>query len=181
MKSILNRFLRKQKQADDSLNTLKGPYIPTPDCDDVENSGFPLVPDDDRLFYVGKTIQGNGSWIDAQLAIEDGNTRDFIVAYVFDKKGNLISSDVIDCGLRSCESEQTGKEIVPRLLKKIDAKETAEILVKPFSVSFYGHTFGLVVREKEDDDDPELGTLIDAMPGYTLMFHGPWCTCNRAS
>ncbi|MEE9388724.1 MAG: hypothetical protein V3U96_08935 [Paracoccaceae bacterium] len=142
------------------------------------NSGFPLVPDDFHLQHVGKTVQGNGYWICNQLAPEDGSTRDFLAAYVFDKTGNLISSEVLDQGLRSSQSEQTTEELIRKLMKKIDAKEIAEILVKPFSVSFYGHIFGLVIREMEEGGDAEQDMLIDAMPGHTLMFYGPWSLCN---
>ena len=181
MKSIFDRLFRKQSRADDVLEAMYGSSASTPEIDDVENSGFPLVPDDCHLQHVGKTTQGNGYWIDIQLALEDGDTRDFVAAYVFDKAGNLISSEVLDRGLRSSQSEQPTEELVRKLMKKIDAKETAEILVKPFATTFFGHTFGLVIREREEGDDAEQVTLIDAMPGYTLMFHGPWSLCNYAT
>jgi hypothetical protein len=73
------------------LDTLKGFSAVTPDSDDVGNSGFPLIPDDYHLQHVGKTVQGNGYWNDIHFATEDGSTRDFVAAYVFDKIGNLIS------------------------------------------------------------------------------------------
>lgn len=178
MKSIFGRFFRKQRRADDNLDTMNDFSASTPDSDDVKNSGFPLVPDDFHLLYVGKTAQGNGYWIDIQLAIENGGTRDFVAAYVFDKAGNLISSEVLDRGVRPSQSEQTTEELVRMLMRKIDAKETAEILVKPFSTSYFGYTFGLVTREKEEGDYAEQDTFIDAMPGHTLMFYGPWSQCN---
>jgi len=64
------------------------------------------------------------------------------------------------------------------LKKKINAKNVTEIRVKPFAVSFYEHTFGLVVRESDDGEEASEEALIDAMPGYTLMFYGPWSSCN---
>jgi len=148
---------------------------------DVRTSGFPLVPDDYHLQHVGKTVQGNGYWIDVQLATEEVGTRDFVAAYVFDGEGNLNSSEVVDRGLRTDNSAQTLEETIGKLKKKNDAKDVTEILVKPFSVSFYGHTFGLVVRETEEGDEASGETLIDAMPGHTLMFYGPWSLCNYNS
>ena len=148
---------------------------------DLRTCGFPLVPDDYHLQHVGKTVQGNSYWIDVQLATEVEGTRDFVAAYVFDRQGDLISSEVVDRGLRSDKPAQTLEEIIGKLKKKIDAKDVTEILVKPFSVSFYGHTFGLVVREIEDHDETSEETLIDAMPGHTLMFYGPWSLCNYDS
>jgi len=75
--------------------------VPKSDSGNVRTSGFPLVPDGYHLKHVGKTVQGNGYWIDVQLAIENGGTRNFVAAYVFDGDGNLISSEVVDCGLRT--------------------------------------------------------------------------------
>ncbi|MEO0912761.1 MAG: hypothetical protein AAFY59_07210, partial [Pseudomonadota bacterium] len=56
-----------------------------------------------------------------------------------------------------------------RLKRKIDATEEAYIWVKPFSIEFYGHDFGLAVREAEDGS-----FVVDAIPGHTLMFREPW-------
>ncbi|KAJ55255.1 hypothetical protein ACMU_11180 [Actibacterium mucosum KCTC 23349] len=148
---------------------------------DVTQTGFPLAPDDEHLQHVGKTKQGNGYWIDFQLAVEDGKVRDFVTAYVFDKEGHLISCEVINCGLRGDADCRTATDVVPKLLAKIDATVTSEIWVKPFSRVFYGHSFGLVVREDDEGDDPQGETLIDALPGHTLMFYGPWDTCNYDS
>lgn len=142
---------------------------------------FLLVSDDDHLQNVGKTRQGNGFWITQQLVVEQDDTRDFIAAYVFDSDGNLISADVIDQGLRSRPDYLNSKEIIFRMRRKIDASEKGQIWVKPFSVSFYGHSFGLVVRKPDDKSDIECRPVIDAMPGYTLMFHEPWNLCNYAS
>ena len=153
----------------------------TSDDGDVRIYGFPLVPDDFHLQHVGKTAQGNGYWIDVQLAIEEEGTRHFVAAYVFDREGNLIYSEVVDRGLRNDKPVRNLEEIIGKLKKKIDAGDVAEILVKPFSVSFYGHTFGLVIREAEDSDEASEETLIDAMPGHTLMFYGPWSLCNYDS
>lgn len=178
MKSVFDHFRKRQKQQGNDLDEAQDITVSTPEDGDVRNSGFPLVPDDFHLHHGGKTAQGNGYWIDTQLAIEKDGTRDFVAAYVFDREGKLISSEVVNRGLRSEEQTQTLEEIIGKLKKKINAKETTEILVKPFSASFYGHTFGLVVREAEEGDDATMEVLIDAMPGYTLMFYGPWSSCN---
>ncbi len=152
--------------------------VSMPKARDVKTSGFPLIPDNYHLQHVGKTAQGNGYWIDIQLATEKDGTRDFVAAYVFDREGNLISSEVVDLGFRNENSAQAIEETIEKLKKKIDAKDTAEILVKPFSVMFYGQTFGLVIREADDGDEAPEEALLDAMPGHTLMFYGPWSMCN---
>ena len=178
MKSVFDRIFRRQRQQDGDLDETHDVTVSMPEDEDVWNTGFPLVPDDYHLQHVGKTLQGNGYWIDIQLAVEKDGTRDFVAAYIFDKEGCLISSEVVDQGMRTGAPVQTTEEIIGKLKKKIAAKDTSEILVKPFSTSFYGHTFGLVAREADESKDATAETLIDAMPGHTLMFYGPWSLCN---
>lgn len=174
MKSFLKRIFGTHRGTADAATAPPGQV-------DVRETGLPLVPDRFHLLHVGRTAQGNGYWITPQLATGDGETRDFIAAYVFDPGGALISCEVVDLGLRSGGSDRTADEVISRLRAKIDAETIEEIRVKPFSRSFFGHCFGLIIREPEAGDDPSQDTLIDAMPGYTLMFYGPWSSCNYDS
>jgi hypothetical protein len=181
LKTIFGRFFGKRKLSNTRPSEASFPSASSFEIIDVASVGFPLVPDDYHLQHVGKTAQGNGYWIALQLATEDGDTRDFVAAYVFDKMGDLISCEVVDQGKRPHSAEHTTNEIIQKLKRKVDAKETTKILVKPFSTSFHGHTFGLIIREQEEGDDPSDETLVDAMPGSTLMFYGPWSHCNYDS
>jgi hypothetical protein len=142
---------------------------------------FPLVPDDYHLQNVGRTRQGNGFWITQQLVAEKNDTRDFIAAYIFDKEGILISADVIDLGRRSRPEYLNSEEVIRRMKCKIDASENGQIWVRPFSVTFHGLSFGLIMRKPDDESDKQFKPVIDAMPGHTLMFHEPWDLCNYAS
>ena len=178
MKSVFNRLFRRHAGKNSGPIASDFSSASSPEPIDVQNVGFPLAPDEDHLQHVGRTAQGNGYWIALQFAIEEGDTRDFVAAYVFDKAGYLISCEVIDQGRRDQSSEPTTEKIVRRLKHKIDAKTTGEIWVRPFSVGFYGYTFGLIIR---DLDDSQGETVVDAMPGWTLMFHGPWSLCNYSS
>lgn len=134
-----------------------------------------LAPDRFHLQHVGRTRQGNGYWVTSQLASEAGGTRDFVAGYLFDRAGALISADVLDLGLRSDRSEDAPTRPTDVMLKRLEAETREEIRVQPFSCEFYGHGFGLIPREDEKD------MLIDAMPGHTLMFYGPWDRCNYGS
>ena len=142
---------------------------------------FPLSPDDYHLRHVGRTKQGNGYWITTQLSVEEGGTRDFVAAYLFDRDGALISTDIIDLGIRPPASDHPLPDTIEKLKQKLDAVGPAEIWVRPFAVSFYGLTFGLVIREAEEGDDPDGEPVVDAMPGHTLMFYAPWDRCNYDS
>ncbi|WP_424968515.1 hypothetical protein [Dinoroseobacter sp. S375] len=181
MRSIFDRFFRKLREHRNDLKEADGITAFKSNDEDVIATGFPLVPDGYHLQHVGKTVQGNGYWIDVQRASEGEGTRDFVAAYVFDEKGNLIHSEVVDRGLRNDSPAKDLGETIRKLKKKIDAKNVTEILVKPFSVPFHGYIFGLVVREAEDGEAVSEDTIIDAMPGHTLMFYGPWSLCNYDS
>ncbi|MCG3267461.1 hypothetical protein [Yoonia sp. I 8.24] len=137
-----------------------------------------LVPDDYHLQDVGYTAQGNGFWITQHLVSEIGGTRDFVGAYIFDSEGELLSSEVVDQGLRSEPDYIAPADVVTRLRRKIDASCSEQIWVKPFSVQFYGHDFGLVVRDEDVDDQGPDDIVVDLLPGCTLMFYGPWDSCN---
>lgn len=148
---------------------------------DPRLSGFPLVPDRYHLNHVARTAQGNGYWITSQLATENGTTRDFVAAYIFDPQGNFISGEVIDLGLRSEKDRLSSRDVVDRLKRKIDVRDRSTIQVKPFSISFFGQEFGLIIRQPEGAENDIGDVVIDAMPGFTLMFYGPWTLCNYDS
>ena len=95
--------------------------------------------------------------------------------------GNLISCEVVDLGMRRKSAGISTDTIIQGLRRKIDANENGEIWVKPFSTTFYGHTFGLIVRETDELEAGSGETVVDAMPGSTLMFYGPWSHCNYDS
>ncbi len=152
-------------------------HTPTPTVDDFK---IPLVPDRYHLKDVGKTKQGNGFWVTTQLSVKDGTRTDYVAAYIFDTKGNLISSEVSVLSAHDAYSRKKVGEAIDKVKAKIDAVTIEPIRVRPFSVSYFGETFGLVMREEHEGytintvDD----ILVDALPGYTLMFYPPWQTCN---
>jgi hypothetical protein len=137
-----------------------------------------LAPDDYHLRDVGYTLQGNGFWITQHLVSENGGTRDFVGAYIFDSEGDLLSSEVVDQGFRSEPDYIATTDVINRLRRKVDASCSGKVLVKPFSVQFYGHNFGLVVRDEDADAQGPDDIVVDLLPGWTLMFYGPWDRCN---
>lgn len=177
-KKIFRLFTKANRGADVTRNVSMTETSDTFESFDIENLRFPLVPDNFHLRDVGKTRQGNGFWITSQLIPEGETTRDFIAAYIFDRDGGLISSEVVDLGCRDQSEVPKAKDVINGLKRKIDAAEKGEIWVKPFSVSFYGHTFGLIPRKIGDALDPHGEYVVDAEPGSTYMFYGPWDLCN---
>lgn len=136
-----------------------------------------LIPDQYHLSNVGQLRNGNNYWIDIQLKSEGNRTRDFVATYIFDADGKLIDSNIIDLGLRTDENALSATTVIAEEKSRIGVinyesflGEKKSFWVYPFSIFSHNLIFGLVVR-KEDKD--ECG-IVDAMPGYTIMFYPPW-------
>jgi hypothetical protein len=137
-----------------------------------------LIPDKYHLRCVGQLEVGAQFWIDVQLKVENSNTRDFVATYVFDTDGVLIWNEIINLGLRTDTDQLAPSAVIEEQLVKLGAYKKTDISVYPFSVNAYGSKFGLVVRkpdlvEPEDQNDDDQ-VLVDALPGWTLMFYPPW-------
>ncbi len=139
-----------------------------------------LIPDSYHLTNVGQLDNGNNYWIDVQLIPERRDTRDFVATYIFDDDGTLIDSEIINLGLRSDPNALRVKDVIAQQRSKIGVRKAGifggkseSFWVKPFSVRAYDVDFGLVVREPEADN-PDRPPVVDAMPGWTLMFYPPW-------
>lgn len=137
-----------------------------------------LIPDNYHLLHVGRLGSGAQFWIDVQLRGEADTTRDFVATYIFNEDGVLSWHEIIDLGLRSNPGRRAATDVILAQIAKLGPSEKADISVFPFSVDAYGSTFGLVVRESDTDDPSDIddcdGPLVDALPGWTLMFYPPW-------
>lgn len=137
-----------------------------------------LIPDDYHLPDVGKLENGAMYWIDIQLSSEGRNTRDFVATYIFDLNGYLIWNEIEDLGLRSDIDIRDPETVIAEHKAKIGKGQTTDIWVHPFSVEEHGLTFGLMVRKREDDESnnsqEDEEPMVDALPGFTLLFYPPW-------
>ncbi len=137
-----------------------------------------LIPDDYHIYHVGKLAAGAQFWIDVQLRSEAESTRDFVATYVFDLDGVLIHNEIVDLGLRSESDRRVPAIVIDEQLARLGSFEKTDISVFPFSINAHGLTFGLVVRQPDPDEPEEngdeIGPLVDAFPGWTLMFYPPW-------
>ncbi len=139
-----------------------------------------LIPDRYHLIDVGQLNDGNNYWIDVQLSSEAMDTRDFVATYIFDNARKLIDSDIIDLGLRSDPNALQARDVIKQQKSRIGVgragifgRKRESFWVQPFSVEAHGLVFGLVVREPEEDD-VEMPPMVDALPGWTLVFYPPW-------
>lgn len=128
-----------------------------------------LIPDDYRLQDVGSLSNGNLYWIDIQLkpGSTPETTRDFVYLYVIGPDGDLVSHQIIDLGLRASDQRRPSA-VIETLISSLPGPVEQDIWIRPFTVQQDGVTFGLEVREAEGD------YVVDAVPGWTLMFYAPW-------
>lgn len=128
-----------------------------------------LIPDSYHLNHVGRQSDGSLYWIDVQLNFDRAanSTRDFACLYIFGPDGALISHQIEDLGLRSSD-QRRASHVITEMMQSLSAPVSTDIWVRPFSVDHDGLRFGLIVRETE------IGPVVDAEPGMTLMFFPPW-------
>ena len=128
-----------------------------------------LIPDDYHLTHVGSLSDERLYWIDVQLSSDRDtrDTQDFVCVYIFNLDGELIAHKITDLGYRSSPLFSASK-IIEQELARLPNPRSRNIWVRPFSVEEHGLTFGLVVRDEEDNP------VVDAVPGMTLMFYAPW-------
>ena len=128
-----------------------------------------LIPDDHHLDHVGRLSDGKLYWIDVQLSynMRSKGTRDFVCLYLFKKDGTLTSYNITDLGFRSAPIANASN-VIRQYLENLPEPISQDIWVRPFSVDSLGLTFGLVIREEADE------AVVDALPGWTIMFYPPW-------
>jgi hypothetical protein len=68
------------------------------------------------------------------------------------------------------DSEQR-REVYLQRLQDLGEVAFGRIEVQPFAIERFGTTFGLVLREPEDDDDE---WAVEVQPGNYMAFFEPW-------
>lgn len=124
--------------------------------------------DDYHAQHVGVTADGLQFFLTTPF--EPGGC-EYIALFKFDKKGNLVDSDIEALGLRSSFSEEEAKIKYTLKLSKLGKINYQRIEVKPFSVKFNGIDIGLIAREPEDEDDV---WVVELLPGNYMAFFEPW-------
>ena len=137
-----------------------------------------LVHDNSKLTNVGALEDGRFIFQEQQFDPADPKGRQFFVSYVFDRDGELVDDIVTAIGHEDKLSEGTALGAVTSHTEKFGPFKPANVVVKPFSLSREGLTFGLVARQldegSEDEDDDTAPWVVEALPGKTIIFHAPW-------
>jgi len=98
-----------------------------------------------------------------------GATRDYVCTYLFDADGDLVEHRIDGLGPRDNGTAKRGKQKQAEHLVALGKFQKTDIWIKPFTVQHDGAEFGLVVREITAGE-----WVVDAVPGWTIMFTAPW-------
>lgn len=96
---------------------------------------------------------------------------EFVALYIFDSDGNLLEALIDDFGPRDRLDRALCLACYEKRLSDLGDLSFGRIEVKPFALERFGRTFGLVVREPDDEDDE---WAVELLPGNYMAFFAPW-------
>ena len=137
---------------------------------------IPIAHDDHHARHVGKTRDGRQFFLTTPFC--PGET-DFIALYLFDDDGNLLEARIDELGRRG-DSRLPGnvkrhdaseQKLIAQRLAELGEVSFETIEVKPFSIERRGVTFGLILQEPDDPDEP-WSVIVE--PGDYMAFYPPW-------
>ena len=124
--------------------------------------------DDYHAQHIGITQEGLQFFLTTPF--EPGGC-EYIALFKFDKKGNLVDSDIESLGVRGSFSEEEARKKYSSKLDSLGDVNYQRIEVKPFSVKYDDADIGLISREPEDEDDI---WAVELLPGNYMAFFEPW-------
>lgn len=129
--------------------------------------------DDYHAQHVGRTADGRQFFLTTPFVPAVGGTpgREFIALYLFDSDGLLIEARIDDLGTRADLDREASQRLHSQRLAELGDVRFERIEVQPFAVGRYGTTFGLVLREPEDEEDV---WAVEAQPGNYMAFFDPF-------
>lgn len=129
--------------------------------------------DDYHAAYVGRTSDGRQFFLTTPFvpAIGGRPGREFIALYIFDSQGRLIDAQIDDIGERATLDRESAQRLHDQRLTQLGQVNFERIEVQPFHIERDGTTFGLVVREPEDDEDI---WAVEVQPGNYMAFFEPF-------
>jgi hypothetical protein len=129
--------------------------------------------DDYHAKHVGRTADGRQFMLTTPFepAIAGRKGREFVALYLFDANGKLLEARIEDFGPRATLDDKKRHEVYDRWLRELGEVTYHRIEVAPFAVERFGTMFGLVLREREENDDP---WAVEMQPGNYMAFFEPW-------
>lgn len=128
--------------------------------------------DDYLAQHIGKLSDGRQFFL-TEPFIPAGDTpgREFLALFLFDSTGQFQEARIEDLGVRGQFEINDALAMRARWLDELGRKEFCRIEVRPFAVTRFGTTFGLITSELEDGEAPGMVTL---EPGSFMAFFPPY-------
>ncbi len=129
--------------------------------------------DDYHAQHVGRTSGGRQFFLTTPFvpAINGAAGREFIALYFFDVDGRFLDACIDDLGPRATLDRGAAQRLYEQRLAELGEVSYDRIEVQPFQVERFGTTFGLVLREPEDEDDI---WTVEVQPGNYMAFFEPF-------
>ena len=96
---------------------------------------------------------------------------EFVARYLFDQDGRLTDSKIDSLGPRETMDHRARRDLRDLRLREVGPVVFDRIEIALFAIDRSGVSFGLIVREPEDGDDP---WAVTAEPGDYMAFFAPW-------
>lgn len=129
--------------------------------------------DDYHAEFVGRTRDQKQFFLttpfEPSMNGQDG--REFLAVYLFDVHGKLLEAKIDDLGPRATLDHEKRVALRYQRLAELDGPSFERIEIAPFSIERFGSTFGLILREPEDDGDT---WAVELQPGNFMAFFPPW-------
>ncbi len=129
--------------------------------------------DDYHAQHVGRTADGRQFFLTPPFvpASRGAAGAEFNALYVFDDDGALLDARIEPFGPRGSYDRAMKEAAYWALLDSLGTVSFERIEVAPFAIERFDTTFGLVVRDCEDDDDV---LAVEVQPGNHMAFFEPW-------
>jgi hypothetical protein len=129
--------------------------------------------DDYHAEYVGRTNDGKQFFLTSPFepSMDEQEGREFLALYLFDAHGNLLEAKIDDLGPRAIMDRDKRVSLRDQRLAELGGLSFERIEIAPFSLDRFGSTFGLILREPEDDEDT---WAVELQPGNFMAFFPPW-------
>lgn len=129
--------------------------------------------DDYSAAYIGRTADGRQFFLTTPFEPEIGGHKgsEYVALYLFNAAGRLLETKIDDFGPRPTVDEKKRRQVFEQRLRELGDVRFERIEVAPFAIERFGVTFGLVLREPDDEEDP---WAVEAQPGNYMAFFEPW-------
>src|SRR5688572_26336074 len=110
--------------------------------------------DDYAAQYIGRTNDGRQFVLTTPFVpAMDGPGAEFLALYLFDDAGKLLDAMIEHLGPRAAMDEDHRVKLRDQWLKELGDVSYERVEGAPFSLQRFGTEFGLIVREREDEED----------------------------